>query len=75
MLRRNFHGRTITIVSMSNDPDSFANYPLTPGFIRIPYNDTKALEEVLEQHGKTVAGFLVEPIQGEVVYMFPTVDF
>lgn len=72
----NFHGRTITIVSMSNDPDSFANYgPLTPGFIRIPYNDTKALEEVLEQHGKTVAGFLVEPIQGEAGVYVPDSGF
>jgi len=72
----NFHGRTITIVSMSNDPDSFANYgPLTPGFIRIPYNDTRALEEVLEQHGKTVAGFLVEPIQGEAGVYVPDSGF
>ncbi|HRS18135.1 MAG TPA: ornithine--oxo-acid transaminase [Bacteroidales bacterium] len=72
----NFHGRTITIVSMSNDPDSFANYgPLTPGFIRIPYNDTKALEEVLEKHGKTVAGFLVEPIQGEAGVYVPDSGF
>lgn len=68
----NFHGRTITIVSMSNDPDSFADYgPLTPGFIRIPYNDTKALEAVLEEHGTTVAGFLVEPIQGEAGVFVP----
>lgn len=68
----NFHGRTITIISMSNDPDSFANYgPLTPGFIRIPYNDTKALEAVLEEHGATVAGFLVEPIQGEAGVFVP----
>jgi ornithine--oxo-acid transaminase len=68
----NFHGRTITIISMSNDPDSFANYgPLTPGFIRIPYNDSKALEKVLEEHGKTVAGFLVEPIQGEAGVFVP----
>lgn len=68
----NFHGRTITIITMSDDPDSYANYgPLTPGFIRIPYNDTKALEEVLEKHGKKVAGFLVEPIQGEAGVFVP----
>lgn len=68
----NFHGRTITIISMSNDPDSYANYgPLTPGFIRIPYNDTKALEAVLEEHGETVAGFLLEPIQGEAGVFVP----
>ncbi|MDR2906458.1 MAG: ornithine--oxo-acid transaminase [Bacteroidales bacterium] len=68
----NFHGRTITIISMSNDPDSYANYgPLTPGFIRIPYNDTKALENVLNEHGKRIAGFLVEPIQGEAGVYVP----
>ncbi|MBP7102978.1 MAG: ornithine--oxo-acid transaminase [Bacteroidales bacterium] len=68
----NFHGRTITVVSMSNDPDSYANYgPLTPGFIRIPYNDVNALEKVLNEHGKNVAGFLVEPIQGEAGVYVP----
>ncbi len=68
----NFHGRTITIISMSDDPDSYANYgPLTPGFIRIPYNDTKALEDVLNEHGKRVAGFIVEPIQGEAGVYVP----
>ncbi len=68
----NFHGRTITIITMSNDPDSYANYgPLTPGFVRIPYNDTVALEKVLEQHGKKIAGFIVEPIQGEAGVFVP----
>jgi ornithine--oxo-acid transaminase len=68
----NFHGRTITIITMSNDPDSYANFgPLTPGFIRIPYNDTKALEDVLEKHGKKIAGFLLEPIQGEAGVFVP----
>ena len=68
----NFHGRTITIVTMSNDPDSYANYgPLTPGFIRIPYNDPKALEEILEKHGKNTAGFILEPIQGEAGVFVP----
>ena len=68
----NFHGRTITIITMSNDPDSYANYgPLTPGFIRIPYNDDKALEEVLEKYGKKIAGFIVEPIQGEAGVYVP----
>ncbi|MGE0021585.1 MAG: aminotransferase class III-fold pyridoxal phosphate-dependent enzyme, partial [Draconibacterium sp.] len=58
----NFHGRTITIVSMSSDPDSYGGYgPFTPGFVRIPYNDIPALEEALAQ--PNVAGFLVEPIQ------------
>jgi ornithine--oxo-acid transaminase len=68
----NFHGRTITVISMSSDPDSYANYgPLTPGFIHIPYNDVNALEKVLEDHGKNVAAFLVEPIQGEAGVYVP----
>jgi len=72
----NFHGRTITIVSMSSDPDSYANYgPLTPGFIRIPYNDLDALEEVLAFEGETIAGFLVEPIQGEAGVYVPDAGY
>ncbi len=68
----NFHGRTITIITMSNDPDSYANYgPLTPGFIRIPYNDPDALEKVLAKDGKKIAGFLLEPIQGEAGVYVP----
>ena len=68
----NFHGRTISIITMSNDPESYANYgPLTPGFIRIPYNDPAALEKVLEKDGKTIAGFLLEPIQGEAGVYVP----
>jgi len=68
----NFHGRTITIITMSSDPDSYANYgPLTPGFIRIPYNDSEALSKVLDEHGKTTAAFLVEPIQGEAGVYVP----
>jgi ornithine--oxo-acid transaminase len=60
----NFHGRTITIVSMSTDPDARADYgPYTPGFVTIPYNDIKALEQELQD--PNVAGFLMEPIQGE----------
>ena len=61
----NFHGRTTTIVSFSVDPDAYTNYgPYTPGFIVIPYNDVDALEKVLNEN-KNIAGFLVEPIQGE----------
>ena len=68
----NFPGRTITIITMSNDPDSYANYgPLTPGFIRIPYNDPAALEKVLAEKGDKVAGFLLEPIQGEAGVYVP----
>lgn len=68
----NFHGRTISIISMSIDPDSYANYgPLTPGFIKIPYDDVDALEKVLDKEGDKVAGFLVEPIQGEAGVYVP----
>ena len=61
----NFHGRTTTIVSFSVDPDAYNHYgPYTPGFIVIPYNDSDALEKILVEN-PNVAGFLVEPIQGE----------
>jgi ornithine--oxo-acid transaminase len=66
----NFHGRTITIVSMSTDPDSYKGFgPFTPGFIKIPYNDIPALKKALED--PNVAGFLVEPIQGEAGVYVP----
>lgn len=62
----NFHGRTISIVSISTDPEARADYgPYTPGFEVIPYNDVEALSKVLEEKASLVAGFLVEPIQGE----------
>ncbi|MDR3286568.1 MAG: ornithine--oxo-acid transaminase, partial [Prevotellaceae bacterium] len=68
----NFHGRTITIVSMSTDPDSYKNYgPFTPGFIKIEYNNVDALEKTLNENGKNVAAFLVEPIQGEAGVYVP----
>lgn len=67
----NFHGRTISIVSMSTDPDSYAGFgPYTPGFIKIPYNDLSALEKALEVN-PNVAAFLVEPIQGEAGVFVP----
>ena len=66
----NFHGRTTTIISFSNDPDANKNFgPFTPGFIRIPYNDIEALEKALQT--ENVAGFLVEPIQGEAGVYVP----
>jgi ornithine--oxo-acid transaminase len=66
----NFHGRTITIISMSTDPDARNDYgPFTPGFIIIPYNDINALENALKD--PDVAGFLVEPIQGEAGVYVP----
>jgi ornithine--oxo-acid transaminase len=66
----NFHGRTITIVSMSSDPESYNDYgPFTPGFVNIPYNDIEALDRELK-HPNT-AGFLVEPIQAEAGVYVP----
>ncbi len=66
----NFHGRTITVISMSTDPDSYGGFgPFTPGFIKIPYNDLTALQKALEE--PNVAGFLVEPIQGEAGVFVP----
>ncbi|WP_120489832.1 ornithine--oxo-acid transaminase [Bergeyella cardium] len=67
----NFHGRTTTIVSFSNDPDANRNYgPFTPGFLKVPYNDIEALEKVLAD-GSDVAAFLIEPIQGEAGVFVP----
>ncbi len=66
----NFHGRTITIISMSTDPESFKGFgPYTPGFEVVPYNDLDALKKALED--PNVAGFLVEPIQGEAGVYVP----
>ena len=68
----NFHGRTTTIVSFSNDPDANKNYgPFTPGFVKIPYNDINALEETLKNDAPNIAAFLVEPIQGEAGVYVP----
>lgn len=66
----NFHGRTTTIISFSNDPDARKNFgPYTEGFIRIPYNDLDALATALKE--ENVAGFMVEPIQGEAGVFVP----
>ncbi len=66
----NFHGRTITIISMSTDPESYKGFgPYTPGFEVVPYNDIAALEKALDD--PYVAGFLVEPIQGEAGVYVP----
>lgn len=66
----NFHGRTVTIISASNDPVATENFgPFTPGIISIKYNNLKALQDVLED--ENVAAFLVEPIQGEAGVFVP----
>lgn len=68
----NFHGRTTTIVSFSNDPDAHNNYgPFTPGFVKISYNDLAALEQALKEDATNIAAFLVEPIQGEAGVYVP----
>lgn len=68
--RDNFHGRTSTVISFSSDPDSYSGFgPYMPGFIQIPFNDLNALKSALQD--ETVAGFLVEPIQGEAGVVVP----
>jgi ornithine--oxo-acid transaminase len=69
VFENNFHGRTITIVSFSTDPDGYGDYgPFTPGFRVVPYNDLKAAEKAVT---KNTVGILVEPIQGEAGVMVP----
>ena len=70
---QNFHGRTTTVVSFSSDKNARTNFgPYTPGFVSVPYNDLAALEKVLAENAATVAGFLVEPIQGEAGVYVPS---
>ncbi|MEQ8926459.1 MAG: ornithine--oxo-acid transaminase [Fulvivirga sp.] len=70
----NFHGRTTTIISFSNDEGARKNFgPYTPGFIKIPYNDLDALAKAVKE--ENVAGFLVEPIQGEAGVFVPDENF
>ena len=70
----NFHGRTISIVSMSTDPDARKDFgPYTPGFVTIPFNDIHALKEALED--EDAAGFLVEPVQGEAGVIVPDIGY
>lgn len=69
----NFHGRTTTIISFSNDENARKNFgPYTEGFIPIAYNDLEALERTLEVSSKSIAAFLVEPIQGEAGVYVPS---
>lgn len=71
----NFHGRTTTIISFSNDENARKNFgPYTAGFISIPYDDIDALEKAVNS-SKSIAGFLVEPIQGEAGVYTPSDDF
>lgn len=71
VVKNNFHGRTTTVISFSTSKEAKHHFgPFTPGFIEIPYNDVDALEKVLGEN-KNVAGFLVEPIQGEAGVFVP----
>jgi ornithine--oxo-acid transaminase len=71
----NFHGRTTTIISFSNDDNARKNFgPYTAGFIKIPYDSIAALEKTLKEN-PSIAGFLVEPIQGEAGVYTPQEDY
>ena len=73
----NFHGRTTTIISFSNDPDARADFgPYTPGFVSVPYGDAAALEAALDSpHGRDVVAVLLEPIQGEAGIIVPPASY
>ncbi|MGV0937432.1 ornithine--oxo-acid transaminase [Empedobacter falsenii] len=69
----NFHGRTTTIISFSNDEDARKNFnPYTSGFEAVEYNDVEALKQILEEKADKICGFLVEPIQGEAGVNVPS---
>ncbi len=72
----NFHGRTMTAISMSDDPDSQNNFgPFVPGIELVPFNDIEALENIFKEKGNHIAAFLVEPIQGEAGVIVPDDDY
>lgn len=71
VFEQNFHGRTTTIISFSSDPGARRHFgPFTPGFIKVPYNDTAALEATFRNH-PNIVGVLIEPIQGEAGVFVP----
>lgn len=68
----NFHGRSMTAISMSDDPDSRDDFgPFVPGIELVPFNDVDAIKSVFEEKGDRIAAFLVEPIQGEAGVIVP----
>jgi len=72
----NFHGRTIAVISASTDPVCRNNFgPFIPGIEKIPYNDTNALETILQEKGKDICAYIVEPIQGEAGVFVPDEDY
>lgn len=71
-----FHGRTTTVVSASSDPDAKRGFgPLTPGFLKVPYNDPEALETLLADQGEEIAAIIIEPIQGEAGVFVPDAGY
>lgn len=75
VVENNFHGRTTTIISFSNDEGAKKNFgPYTPGFLKIPYDDPEALEKILKED-KNIVAFLVEPIQGEAGVFVPQAGY
>ena len=72
----NFHGRTVTAVSMSDDPDARENFgPFVPGIELVPFNNIEALQSLFEAKGDKIAAYLVEPIQGEAGVIVPDDDY
>ena len=72
----NFHGRSLSAVSMSDDPDSRKGFgPFVPGIELVPYNDFGALKDLFERKGEKIAAFSVEPIQGEAGVIVPDDDY
>ena len=72
----NFHGRTVTAVSMSDDPDARKNFgPFVPGIELVPFNNIEALQSLFEAKGDKIAAYLVEPIQGEAGVIVPDDDY
>src|SRR5699024_1389995 len=70
--KNNFHGRTTTIISFSNDPIARQHFgPYTQGFHKVEYDNLEALEAVFKKEGENIAGFLIEPIQGEAGVYVP----
>ena len=74
MCENNFHGRTTGVISFSTDPDSYGGFgPYMPNYIKIPFNNLSAFQTALKD--TTVAGFLLEPIQGEAGVIVPEADY